>query len=90
MILSDKDNLYMKHGTAEKLIQKLGLLNSAMYLTFKAFEYDYPGGIEEVKLLNCSSDGIKKSKMALEDLISQGYLKRNDKGLIVSTNKELL
>ena len=89
MILSDKDNLYMKHGTVEKLTEKLGLLNSGMYLTFKAFEYDHPGGVEEVKLFNCSSDGTKRNKEVLEDLISKGYLKRNNKGLIISTNKEL-
>lgn len=90
MILSDENNLYVKYGTIDKLIRDIGSGSSGLFLTFKAFEFDNKDGVEEIKLLESSSDGIKSNKIYLEKLINKGYLKRNDKGLIVSTNKQIL
>lgn len=90
MILSDENNLYIKHGTIEKLIKDIGIEGSGLYLTFKAFESEHKDGVEEIKLLKSSADGIKDNKTHLERLINKGYLKKNDKGLIISTNKEIL
>jgi len=90
MILSGENNLYIKHGVIEKIIKDVGAGSAGLFLTFKAFEFENNDGVEEFKLLESSSDGIKSNKAHLEKLINKGYLKRNDKGLIISTNKQIL
>lgn len=90
MILSDKNNLYIKPGTIEKLARDIGLEGAGLFLTYKSFEFENPAGVEEMKLLKSSSDGVESNRIYLEKLIDKGYLKRNDKGLIISTNKQIL
>lgn len=88
MILSDEKNLYIEHGTMPKIIKAIGIEGSGLYLTIKALEFDNPNGIEEIKILESSSDGIEKNKEVLERLIKKGYVERIKEGIIKAINKQ--
>jgi hypothetical protein len=79
MIISDKNNLYYRPGTLEKLTRELGLEGAGMYLTYKAFAYDNPNGVEEMILVKSSSDGVEANKTYINKLIEKGYLRKNEK-----------
>lgn len=89
MILSDEKNLYIKHEIMSKLIDTLGFEDIGLYLTIKSLEFDNPNGIEEIKILESSSDGIESNREVLERLIEKGYVKRTKEGTIKTINRQI-
>lgn len=88
MILSDEKNLYIKNETMPKIIRTVGIEGAGLYLTIKSLEFDNPNGIEEIKILESSSDEIEKGKEILESLMEKGYVERIKEGIIKVTNKQ--
>lgn len=87
MIFSDEKNLYFKNSLIPKMIKSIGYEEVVLYLTIKSFEFFTPSGVEEIKILESSPDGVFKNKEVLESLIKNGYVERTKKG-IKTTNKQ--
>ncbi len=87
MIFSDEKNLYIKKGLVPKMIKTIGFEEVGLYLTIRSFEFDNPNGVDEIEILESSSDGVESNKKVLESLIKKGYAERTKEG-IKTTNKQ--
>lgn len=87
MIFSDEKNSYIKNDLIPKMIKAIGLEEVGLYLTIRSFEFFTPNGVEEIKILESTSDGVANNKEVLESLIKKGYAERTKEG-IKTTNKQ--
>ena len=88
MIFIDKENLHIERRDIPKMLEILTLGEIGLYLTIKSFEVDSPDGIDEIKILNLSSDGTEETSKLLEGLIKKDYVQRL-KNVIKVTPREL-